>query len=117
MTDRVTHAELLAIRSELLEDIPTALRERLRDIDHLLGWPPDRDFKAENAAVEEENDLLRDVIQQKHARATELSEALKGIADEADPVSHYPRDPGPQRRCRLRVQVARARDVLAKGVE
>lgn len=40
MTERVTHAELLSFRRELLESIPVALRERLRDIDHLLGWPP-----------------------------------------------------------------------------
>lgn len=40
MTERVTHAELLTFRRELLESIPLALRERLRDIDHLLGWPP-----------------------------------------------------------------------------
>lgn len=41
MTERVTHAELLSFRRELLESIPVALRERLKDIDHLLGWPPD----------------------------------------------------------------------------
>jgi hypothetical protein len=40
VTERVTHAELLSFRRELLESIPVALRERLKDIDHLLGWPP-----------------------------------------------------------------------------
>lgn len=40
MTERVTHAELLSFRRELLESVPVALRERLNDIDHLLGWPP-----------------------------------------------------------------------------
>lgn len=40
MSERVTHTELLGFRRELLESIPLALRERLNDIDHLLGWPP-----------------------------------------------------------------------------
>jgi hypothetical protein len=40
VTDRVTHEELLSFRRALLQDIPVALRVRLEDIDHLLGWPP-----------------------------------------------------------------------------
>jgi hypothetical protein len=41
VTDRVTHEELLSFRRALLQDIPVALRVRLEDIDHLLGWPPE----------------------------------------------------------------------------
>lgn len=52
MTERVTHAELLTFRRELLESIPLALRERLKDIDHLLGWPP-QDNKAQRIVVRE----------------------------------------------------------------
>lgn len=40
MPERVSHKELLSFRHELLEEIPVAQRQRLRDIDHLLGWPP-----------------------------------------------------------------------------
>jgi hypothetical protein len=35
----VTREELLGFRRALLQDIPVALRVRLEDIDHLLGWP------------------------------------------------------------------------------
>jgi len=40
-----------------------------------------------NAAVEEENDLLRDVIQQKHARVEVLTAALRPFVESRIPSS------------------------------
>lgn len=35
-----SHAELLRARSRLLDELPWKVREHLKSIDFLLGWPP-----------------------------------------------------------------------------
>lgn len=39
--EEVDHKTLLRARARLLEEMPLGLREHLKSIDHLLGWPPE----------------------------------------------------------------------------
>jgi len=37
---RILRADLLRMRRELLDSMDLRTREHLKNIDHLLGWPP-----------------------------------------------------------------------------
>lgn len=39
-TIEVSRSDLLRSRARLLEEMPVRFREGLKNIDHLLGWPP-----------------------------------------------------------------------------